>query len=195
MRRPPPGHAAALRAVPAEQWAPSRAPRLPPQPPPPPKAPPSAAPRAPQGACSSSSSSDSKSAALQATAAAAQQEPFLPADTFAGVRAGYVFKRGERGVGYYVDGHLVAPSALEPAAGGAPSATGGALPPGWFAADAGGFTYYYTASGQRQWEPPTSPAPAVGPPQQAPVVAAGEDTGPADGDGAGWLGSLGGWFR
>ena len=92
-------------------------------------------------------------------------------------------------------GHLVAPSALEPAAGGAPSATGGALPPGWFAADAGGVTYYYTASGQRQWEPPTSPAPAVGPPQQAPVVAAGEDTGPADGDGAGWLGSLGGWFR
>lgn len=201
-RRPPPGHPAAVRAVPAEQRAPSRAPRLPPQPPPPLKSPPSAAPRSPRGACSSSSSSsDSKTAALQATAAAQQLEPFLPADTFAGVRAGYVFKRGERGVGYYADGFLVAgaatsapvpaPSAFEPA----PSAGRGALPPGWFAADAGGVTYYYTASGQRQWERPTSPAPAVGPPPQAPVAAAGEDTGPTDGDGAGWLGSLGGWFR
>jgi len=201
-RRPPPGHPAAVRAVPAEQRAPSRAPRLPPQPPPPLKSPPSAAPRSPRGACSSSSSSsDSKTAALQATAAAAQLEPFLPADTFAGVRAGYVFKRGERGVGYYADGFLVAgaatsapvpaPSAFEPA----PSAGRGALPPGWFAADAGGVTYYYTASGQRQWERPTSPAPAVGPPPQAPVAAAGEDSGSTDGDGAGWLGSLGGWFR
>ena len=54
---------------------------------------------------------------------------------------------------------------------GAPSAGGGALPPGWFAADAGGATYYYTASGQRQWEPPTSPAPAVGPPPRDELTA------------------------
>lgn len=30
-------------------------------------------------------------------------EPFLAADAFAGPRAGYIFRRGERGVGYYAD--------------------------------------------------------------------------------------------
>jgi hypothetical protein len=58
-----------------------------------------------------SSSSNAKSAALQAAAAAAQQAPFLAADAFAGPRAGYVFKRGEHGVGYYADGVLAATAA------------------------------------------------------------------------------------
>jgi len=49
-----------------------------------------------------------------------------------------------------------------------PSAGRGALPPGWFAADADGVTYYYTASGQLQWKRPRYPAPAVGPPPQPP---------------------------
>ena len=39
--------------------------------------------------------------------AAAELTPFLPSDRFTGGRDGYVFKRGAKGLGYYMDVDLV----------------------------------------------------------------------------------------
>jgi hypothetical protein len=100
----------------------------------------------------SSSSGNAKSAALQAAAAAAQQAPFLAADAFAGPRAGYVFKRGEHGVGYYADGVLAATAA-------ALAEAAEVLPVGWVkGVSPEGYPYYWHhETSTSSWERPTAP--------------------------------------
>lgn len=104
------------------------------------------------GAATGSSSGNAKSAALWAAAAAAQQVPFLAADTFAGPRAGYVFKRGEHGVGYYADGVLAAAAA-------ALAEAAEVLPVGWVkGVSPEGYRYYWhQETSTSSWERPTAP--------------------------------------
>ena len=93
---------------------------------------------------------------LEATHAGTAPDPaaaaFTAASAFEGARAGYVFKRGAAGVGYYLDGV----SEAEAAAAGATvaSLTNAKLPDGWVSGKSPeGYTYYWhAATSTSSWE-------------------------------------------
>ena len=96
-------------------------------------------------------------AAAPAAPPAAATAPFVGAAAFAGAWAGYVFKMGEEGLGYYRDG--------PPAADAEPP-----LPDGWVSGQtAEGYVYFWHGpTGTSSWERPTGPRlrsdpPALGP--------------------------------
>ena len=87
-------------------------------------------------------------AAASSAAAVAAATPFIASIAFAGARRGYVFKRGDDGVGYYADGAFAA-------AGDAAEV----LPEGWVKGKtAEGYVYYWHhETSSSSWEKPTGP--------------------------------------
>ena len=85
--------------------------------------------------------------------------PFVSAAGFGGARSGYVFKSGEQGLGYYLDGGSSGGSSV--AARGAAAVT--PLPDGWVqGATPEGYVYYWhTPTSTSSWERPTGPPPVT----------------------------------
>ena len=110
-------------------------------------------------AAANDASASAAAAAAASTASSiapsASVEPFVPSASFAGARPGYVFKRGESGVGYYLDGAAISGSGSGGGSGGASSSAG--LPAGWVAGQTPeGYTYYWhDATQTSSWEVPT----------------------------------------
>ena len=99
---------------------------------------------------------DAAAAAPPVAAAPTSGPDFMVAVTFTGARPGYVFKSGERGLGYYRDGVHAGGEARA-----APGDASQPLPEGWVAGRTPeGYVYYWHApTSTSSWEVPTGPPP------------------------------------
>lgn len=117
-------------------------------------------------ATADAASAASAAGALAASSAESPTAYFLPTEGFTGARRGYVFRAGDEGVGYYLDG---AKSRAEHEAAAAAAAA--VLPDGWVAGTSPeGYAYFFhTPTGSSSWERPTGPPPSK---REVPLTAA-----------------------
>ena len=98
----------------------------------------------------------SAGAGAAAGAGAVAGPPFVAAAAFDGARAGYVFKAGSKGVGYYLD--TLATRGGGGGGGGAAAAALAPLPPGWVEGlSPEGYPYFWhTETSTSSWARPTA---------------------------------------